>query len=414
MIMLNEMHLVFFCHIIRPYEQPLGGSGDDLGGKMNKGALDGITVLDMSRLLPGPYASMILADHGARVIVIEDRRFAAESLIDGGVNRNKEHMTLNLKSEAGRDVFFKLAASADVVLEGFRPGVTKRLGVDYDAVSKVNPAIVYCSISGYGQTGSYRDVAGHDVNYLSVSGVLDLIGEAGGPPVIPGIQIADMAGGGMNAVMGILMALVARQNTGKGQYIDISMTDGCFSLLTLAFIMQQMTGQAPKRADFLFSHRYACYNIYETKDGRYLSIGAVENRFWKILCEFFGVPEYIEHQYNDARRQEIIDYFRGRFKTETFAYWEEALADKDVCWAPVRTMSEAVDSPLFKSREMIAEIETPGKKPIKVLGTPIKLSRTPGGVRTAPPGFGQDTHRILKETGYSDSDIERLEKAGAV
>lgn len=385
-----------------------------IGGKMTKGALDGITVLDMSRLLPGPYASMILADHGARVIAIEDRRFAGEALGDSGVNRNKQHMTLNLKSDKGRDVFFKLAASADIVLEGFRPGVTKRLGVDYEAIQTVNPGIIYCSITGYGQTGPYRDVAGHDVNYLSVAGVLDLIGEAGGAPVIPGIQIADMAGGGMNAVIGILMAMAERQRTGKGQYIDISMTDGSFSLLTLAFMMKQLTGQVPKRSDFFLSHRYACYNTYETKDRRYLSVGAVENRFWKVLCEFFDVPEYIDCQYDDERRLEIISYFRDRFKEYPLYHWEKALAGKDVCWAPVKTMPEAFEDPLFKTREMVAEIERPGKKPFQALGTPIKLSRTPGSVRTVPPAFGQDTRRILKQMGYSEAEVDAFEKEGVI
>ncbi len=379
---------------------------------MTKGALDAITVLDLSRLLPGPYASMILADHGARVIAIEDRRYAGEAMKEGGVNRNKEHMTLNLKSEAGKAIFFRLAREADVILEGFRPGVTERLGVDYAAVSAVNPAIVYCSISGYGQTGPYRDEAGHDVNYLSIAGVLDLIGEKEGPPVIPGIQIADMAGGGMNAVIGILMALVERQRSGKGQYIDISMTDGSFSLLTLAFTMRQLTAQSPKRSDFLFSHRYACYNIYQTADGRYISIGAVENRFWKVLCEFFGVPEYIDLQYDENRKDEIIDYFRKQFLRQPLAWWEETLAGKDICWAPVKTMDEALSDPLFHEREMIGRIDREGQTPLSVLGTPVRMSRTPGGVRTVPPDFGADTHKILSEIGYSAAEIEAFKKTG--
>ncbi len=379
---------------------------------MSKSALDGITVLDLSRLLPGPYASMILADHGARVIAIEDRRFAGEAMRDASFNRNKEHMTLNLKSAQGKDIFFTMAAAADVVLEGFRPGVTKRLGVDYESIEKINPSIVYCSISGYGQTGPYRDVAGHDVNYLSVAGVLDLIGEAKRAPVIPGIQIADMAGGGMNAVIGILMAIIERQRTGRGQYIDISMTDGSFSLLALAFTMQQMTGQTPKRSDFLLAHRYACYNTYETGDGRFLSVGAVENRFWKVLCEYFDVPEYTGLQYDDARRLEIIEFFRERFKEHPLSYWEDAFAGKDICWAPVRTMAEAFEDPLFQTREMVAGIERPGEKPFRAIGTPIKLSRTPGRLRTHPPAFGQDTRRILMQMGYSESDVAALEAAG--
>ena len=381
---------------------------------MKNGALDGITVLDMSRLLPGPYASMILADHGARVIAIEDRRFSGESMIEGSVNRNKEHMTLNLKSDTGREIFYKLAESADVILEGFRPGVTKRLGVDYDTMSKINPSIVYCSISGYGQTGPYRDVAGHDVNYISVAGVLDLIGETGGPPKIPGVQIADLAGGAMNAAIGILMAIVERHGNGKGQYIDISMTDGSFSLLTLPFTIQQLTGEKPVRSDSLFSHRYACYNTYETKDGRYISIGAVEKRFWKVLCEVFDVPEFIDHQHDDEKNYEIIDFFRRGFKAHPLDYWEKTLAGKDVCWAPVRQMSEALEDPLFKEREMVVEIERPGEKPFKALGTPIKLSRTPGGVRTVPPGFGKDTYAILKQLGYRHSEIEGFEEAGFI
>jgi len=213
------------------------------------GALSGIKILDLSRLLPGPYCSMILADHGARVIAIEDRRFMDDGLFFSQVYRNKEHMSLNLKTGEGKKIFFHLLNDADVILEGFRPGVVQRLGVDYDTVRKVNPKIIYCSISGYGQTGPYRDRAGHDVNYLSISGALDLIGQANRPPSIPGIQIADIAGGGMNAAIGILMALFARERTGKGQYIDISMTDGIVGFMPAAFFLKQITGQFPKRGD---------------------------------------------------------------------------------------------------------------------------------------------------------------------
>ena len=188
------------------------------------GALSGITVIDLSRLLPGPYCSMILADHGARVIAVENKRFMADGLFFNTINRNKEHMSLNLKSDAGQQIFSKLIEKADVLMEGFRPGVVDRLGVDYESVRKVNPKIIYCSITGYGQDGPFRDRVGHDVNYLSFSGVLNLIGEPDRPPSIPGIQIADVAAGGMNAAIGILLALFAREKTGRGQYIDISMT----------------------------------------------------------------------------------------------------------------------------------------------------------------------------------------------
>jgi len=373
-----------------------------------KGALSGLTVLDLSRLLPGPFCSMILADHGARVIAVEDRGYAMEAGINSSVLRNKEHMTLNLKSGQGREIFLRMAEKADVILEGFRPGVVARLGVDYDAVSARNPGIIYCSISGYGQTGPFRNEAGHDVNYLSVAGVLDLMGEKDRPPAIPGIQIADLAGGGMNAVIGILLALNARHQSGKGQYIDISMTDGSFSLLSLVLSIQQFTGVPVKRADSLLSHRYACYNTYETKDGRYLSIGAVENRFWKNLCTFFEKPEYIPLQYDDGRRKEIINFLRHAFKQKTLAQWQVALDGGDICWGPVKSLEEALNDPLFAAREMVVDLEDGqgGKK--RFLGVPVKLSDTPGSVRTLPPVFGENTARLLEEFGYSSDQIENF------
>ncbi|MFW6080831.1 MAG: CaiB/BaiF CoA transferase family protein [Desulfosalsimonas sp.] len=371
-------------------------------------------MLDLSRLLPGPYASMILADHGARVICMEDGRFESEAFKNNTVNRGKEHMTLNLKSDAGRKIFFRLAESADVVLEGFRPGVTARLGVDYDSVSSVNPGIVYCSITGYGQSGPYSGFVGHDANYLSVAGVLDLIGETEGRPVIPGIQIADMAGGGMNAVIGIMLALYSRERTGKGQYIDISMTDGSMSFLSLAVSLQQATGIQPRRGDSYLSHRYACYNTYETEDGRYLSIGAVENRFWKTLCEYFEVPEYAPLQYDDDRRGEILEFFRRKFLSRPLSYWKEALAGLEICWAPVQNLSEAFKDPCFAHREMVVELLEESGKSLKVLGAPVKLSDNPPMVEGMPPEFGKDTRPILKQLGYTDEQIDLLAEKGVI
>ncbi|MFZ0726135.1 MAG: CaiB/BaiF CoA-transferase family protein, partial [Desulfobacterales bacterium] len=210
---------------------------------VNRGALCGLLVLDLSRLLPGPYCTMILADHGARVIAIEDRRFKDADVFPATVNRNKEHMTLNLKTEEGRGIFYRLAAAADVIVEGFRPGVVQRLGVDYETIRKINPRIVYCALTGYGQTGRLKDRAGHDVNYLAQAGVLDLIGAADRPPSIPGVQMADIAGG-LNAAVGILLALLARGQSGRGQYIDVSLTDAAAGLLSLQLHFLQTTGRA--------------------------------------------------------------------------------------------------------------------------------------------------------------------------
>jgi crotonobetainyl-CoA:carnitine CoA-transferase CaiB-like acyl-CoA transferase len=381
---------------------------------LKTGALDGVNVLDLSRLLPGPYCSMILADHGARVIAVEDKRFLADGLFLNLINRNKEHMSLNLKTEEGKEIFFRLIQNTDVLLEGFRPGVVDRLGVGYETIRKVNPKIIYCSISGYGQDGPFRDRVGHDANYLSYAGVLDLIGEADRPPSIPGVQMADIAGGGMNAAIGILLALFAREKTGRGQYIDISMTDGMVGLLPLVLFFSQLNGQEPKRADGFLSHRYACYNTYETADGRFISIGAVENRFWMQLCDVLGVPEYAELQYNDQRRKEIIDYMRQAFKQKTLDEWDAVLGDLDICWGRVQSLSEVLEDPLFRQREMVVEIKGNDGKTSKTLGVPVKLSQTPGAVRTPPVDFGASTPDILRELGYSDNEIKRFKKEGVI
>ncbi len=381
---------------------------------LENGALTGITVLDLSRLLPGPFASMILADHGARVISIEDKRFVKDNFFITTVNRNKEHISLDLKTPEGKDIFFKLLNTADVVIEGFRPGVVQRLGVDYDTVKQVNPGIVYCSITGYGQTGPYVDRVGHDVNYLSVSGILELIGDPDEPPAIPGVQIADIAGGGMNAVIGILLALMARKQTGKGQYIDISMTDGMLGFLSIPLFFHQQTRLLPRRSDNMLSHRYACYNTYETADGRYLSIGAVEHRFWKRLCEYLDIPEYIDLQYDDASRTEIIDTLRSIFRHRTLDQWEKDLGNLDVCWGRVQTLDEVLTAPLFKARDMVINLKGEDGTETQMLGIPVKLSQTPGRVRTQAVGFGESTVSILKELGYTDKDITAFQDKGVV
>lgn len=376
----------------------------------NNGALSGILVLDLSRLLPGPFCSMILADHGARVISMENKRFLSDDFFISEVNRNKEHMSLNLKTQEGKEIFYHLVNKADVLLEGFRPGVVHRLGIDYDTVRNINQKIIYCSITGYGQSGSYRNRAGHDVNFLGCSGVLDLMGEPDRPPSIPGVQIGDIAGGGMNAAIGILMALWARESTGKGQQIDISMTDGMVSFLSLAIFLHQRTGELPKRGESMLSHRYAFYNTYETADGRYVSIGAVENRFWRNLCDYLGVPEYAPLQYDEKRREEIIGFMRRTFKKKRLDQWETELADLDVCWGRIQTLKEVLEDPFFREREMVVNMSQKNGKETATLGTPIKLSETPGSIRTLPVGFGESTVSILKELGYTKNQIKSFAK----
>ncbi|MBI9090682.1 MAG: CoA transferase [Desulfobacterium sp.] len=358
---------------------------------LNTGALSGIKVLDLSRLLPGPFCSMILADHGAEVVSVEDEKFKAEGVFLNGINRNKRHMALDLKSDQGRGVFLKLAKDADVILEGFRPGVVKRLGVDYETIQKLNPGIIYCSITGYGQTGPLRDRPGHDANYLATSGILDLIGQADAPPSIPGVQFADIAGGAMNAAMGILMALFERTKSGQGQYIDISMTDGMLGFLHLPLFFSGLTGKMPKRSNTLLSHRYACYNTYGTADNRYITIGAVEHGFWKRLCECLDLPDYVPLQYDEARREEIINTLTGIFKERTVDEWDREFRDVDVCYAKIQDLPEVMADPLFKEREMVVDLTREDGTTVKVIGIPVKLSRTPGTLSPPPEQLEETT-----------------------
>jgi crotonobetainyl-CoA:carnitine CoA-transferase CaiB-like acyl-CoA transferase len=379
----------------------------------SQGALAGIKVIDLSRLLPGPYCTMILADHGARVINIEDPRYEAEGLLVGTIMRNKEHMALNLKTPEGREVFWALAKDADVIVEGFRPGVVQRLGVDYANLRSLNPEIVYCSLSGFGQTGPLRNRAGHDVNYLSRAGVLDLMGYQDRPPAIPGIQVADMVGA-MNGALGILLALYHRERTGRGQQIDIFLTDGMLAMMPVALLMQQLLGVLPERGNGMLSHGFACYNTYETRDGRFLAVGCVEFRFWEQLCRFLECPEFIPLQYDLSRREDIIQSLQAKFRTRTLQAWERDMEDLDICCSAVRRLDEALQDPLFIEREMIQHFPQSDAQPLTAIGTPVKMGATPGSLRTRPASFGAHTTDILRELGYTTSQMDDFATRGII
>jgi crotonobetainyl-CoA:carnitine CoA-transferase CaiB-like acyl-CoA transferase len=357
---------------------------------------------------------MILSDFGARVICIEARQFEKDSIYHyRNINRNKEHMTLNLKTDEGKRIFSLLAKKADVILEGFRPGVSKRLGVDYESIRSINSSIIYCSITGYGQNGPLKNKAGHDLNYIGYSGALSIIGSKDTPPIIPGIQLADISGG-LNAAIGILLALYQREKTKQGQYIDISMMDCLIAMMPQAAGELWETGISPARGDSLLSHRYACYNIYETKDHRFITLASLEVRFWENICRFFNVPHYIPLQYDEDRRIELIDFFRKSFMKKTRDEWTALFSNQDACLGSVLTVDEALKSKQVEYRKMVIQHTETNQKKQFYLGSPIKLSDDQPSIRSLPPKFGEHTRSILKEIGFSQHEIIELEKKGVV
>lgn len=380
---------------------------------MTQKPLDGIRVLDLSRLYPGPYCSMILADFGADVLCIEDRRFASEPSMPS-VMRNKRHISLDLKSVGGREVFLRLVRDADVLIEGFRPDAMKRLGADYETLRAENRRLVYCSVTGFGQTGPYRGMVGHDVNYLALGGVLGITGT--GPealPAIPGIQIADIAAGGMNAAIGILLALLARNRSGEGQYVDVSMTDGIVAMNGYAATFLWALGESLAPGRSMLTGQYPWYRVYRCADGRDLSVGAVEQRFWKRLCEHFDVPEWVPLQHDAEKAPEMHAFFEARFAEKPRDAWFEELRSLDVCVAPVLDPREAFASEQVRARDLVVEVEKGGRRQ-KLLGVPLKLSATPGSVESPPPEFGEHTDEVLSSLGYDAEAIARLRRSGDV
>jgi crotonobetainyl-CoA:carnitine CoA-transferase CaiB-like acyl-CoA transferase len=372
-------------------------------------ALGGLRLLDLSRQLPGPFCSTLLADLGMDVLVVA----APDDPFGIGIPflaRNKRSMTLDLKHERGRDVFLRLAARADVVLEGFRPGVTARLGIGWETLRVRNPRLVYCAITGYGQDGPYRDKVGHDVNYLGYAGVLEYIGEAGRPPVIPGVQIADIGAGSLMAAVGILSALVARERTGRGQLVDVAMLDGAVAWDVYHTLLYLLQGRAPERGRTPLTGRHSCYAVYETRDGRHVTVGAYEPHFWATLCRHFGREDLIPLQWDEGPvREEMLAFFRARFREKTLAEWMAELGAKDICFGPVATLDEVFADPQVRHRGMVRE-HGGGL----TLGPPIKLSETPAELRTPPPRFGEHTDAVLGELGLDAGEIAGLRAQGVV
>jgi len=394
--------------------------------------LEGIHVLDLSRLAPGPYCSMLLGDMGADVLLVEappealpsggavgplraeNEEAAERALAYNALARNKRSTVLNLRKEEARQVFYRLAESADVVLEGFRPGVVKRLGVDYETLRPLNPRLVYCSLSGYGQDGPYAGMVGHDINYISIGGALGAIGWPGQPPAIPLNVIADFAGGGLHAAFAILAALLAREKTGRGQYVDIAMSDGVMYLLAMVFTLYFHNGSVVRPGQHFLNGGAHFYNVYQTKDGGWISVGSLEPHFYANLCRALGREDFIPYQYDASKREEVFAYFREQFRTRTRDEWFEYLKQSDICVAPVYSLDEAAADPHNLARHMVVEVEHPRFGPVRQVGIGPKLSETPGGVRTTAPRAGQHTDEVLASLGYTRQQIEGLRASGAV
>lgn len=385
--------------------------------------LEGIKVLDLSRYLPGPLCSQILADFGAEVIKVEDPRggdlgrkltplIEDESARFYTVNRNKKSITLDLKNEQGQDIFKRLTSNSDIVIDQFRPGVMDKMGLGYSELKKVNDRIIYCALTGYGWSGPLRDAAGHDLNYLSLAGVTGLTGTRDGSPAMSGVQIADIAGGTLYAVIAILLALMSRNSSGKGQFCDVAMLDGTISLLAYTLGEWSGWGRLPERGDDVLTGGYACYSIYKTADHKFVSLGAVEDKFWAEFCVKLGREEYIKVQWEKKLQPGIIADIQNLMLGKTQAEWVKFFAQSDICFTPVLTLEEMAEHPQVIARNMILQLEDvrgTGRK-VVLSGVPVKLSETPGEAKLNFPALGEHNEEIFLAAGYSLQEIEEFRR----
>lgn len=370
--------------------------------------LEGIRVLDLTRLLPGPFTSLILADFGADVIKIEDPdagdyarwyepKFREYSPIFYSLNRNKRSITLDLHLDKNKETFIELVKTADVLMESFRPGVMDRLGLGYQQLKQHNSKLIYCAITGYGQTGAYSKKAGHDINFLSYSGILDLQGQKSEKPTIPSVQIGDLSGALMAAI-GILLAIIESKKSGKGQFIDISMLDAAISWMHTIIPDFLANKKQPKRGQLALNGGKACYEVYETKDGRYLSVGALEYKFWKNFCQTIGKESFISKLNVPEEEQEIMKKeIQKAIGTKTLSEWMTLFENVDACVTPILTVEEMVENPQIKIRQMIEEVYHPSMGILKQIANPIKLSRTKPKTTRQAPRLGEHNEEILKE-----------------
>lgn len=378
---------------------------------MKKKPLTGIKILDLTRLLPGPMCTLHLADMGADVLKIEELSVGdyarlippmqnKNSVFFHAINRNKRSVAIDLTKEEGRKLFLKLSEKADVVVESFRPGVVNKLGIDYDTLKKINPKLIYCSITGYGQTGPYRDKAGHDINFCAYSGVLERKGEF---PIIPDFQMSDIVGGSLNAAMGILAALVQQKMTGEGQYIDVSIMDGLVAHTTTALAQVNhgeksfLTGDLP------------CYSIYETSDKKYMALGAMEFKFWERFCKAIDRDDLLLFQMVvDEEAQRVYNEIATIFKSNTKEFWTVKFKDIDCCVSPVLSLKETLNNEQMKARNMVEIKNYPGEGEVLQFALPLKFSSFEFEIEMPAPLLGEHTEQELMSIGYTKNEIKHL------
>jgi crotonobetainyl-CoA:carnitine CoA-transferase CaiB-like acyl-CoA transferase len=370
-------------------------------------------ILDSAHQYPGPYCSMLLGDLGAEVIKMEQPKTGDPARANPGffkgINRNKKSITLDLKKPSAGEIIRRLVREADVFTEGFRPGVVNRLGVDYETLKEINPRLIYCSISGYGQDGPYRDLPGHDLNYMAMAGLLNSIRDKDGNHIPPGIAIGDLSSG-MFAVIGIMAALMARGQTGRGQHVDVSMFDGLLSWMSIRFGLFFQTGSSERPYD-------AGYGVFKAGDGKPFTLGiAHENWFWDRLCratgleEYTGIPSAERHQ----KRQELVEQLQSVFSQKTRDDWMKILIEADVPVAPVKTPEQALEDPQVIFRKMIREIKLPSGESLGQVAFPVKLSETPALIQMPPPELGEHTEEVLLKAGFSKEEINKFSQEGAI
>lgn len=389
------------------------------------GPLNGLRVLDLTRLQPGNYATMVMGDLGAEVIKVEEPgrgdyvrwtppMVGESSAMHLALNRNKKSVTLNLKDPRGVDLLKSLVAGADVLIESFRPGVMDRLGVGYSTLSHVRPQLIYAAITGYGQDGPYAARVGHDINYISTAGILDTTGPHSGDPVLPSVQIADLSGA-MMAVIGVLSALYRREPEGRGEFIDVSMMDSGLSWLALHTAPWFAGAEPLQRGQGYLNGGFPFYRVYRCGDGRHLSVGALEPQFWKSLCSSIGHPELADEQYApEPRRSEIHALLEEVFASKTRNEWVELLAGTDSCVAPVNGFEEMVDDPQLRHRQMIVDSPLGEAEGWRHLGIVPRLKDAPGSLDRRAPGLGEHNSEVYSSIGLGQEQLAALGEAGVI